>query len=586
MRVRLRVALAALMTAAAAPGAGAQDTNAEEPWGLAPVRWRGFVAADLRSFSAEGQPRRLERVGSGQLQFSSYVWQPWFAQLEGGIGGVASSGGDGATRSDTLTGNGLLNIFPVSRFPFQANFEVSDSRTSDQFTGQTFQTRRYGVRQSHRDPAGEGASTGSFDRSTFVSAAQGRDTLDVLNASHVRRLGAHTLDGNANLTRNARDGTDEHSDFTRLSGRHAWTEAGLVTVDTTVSYGASDQRLASSGLAGAARAESFQVNSFFSGRRDEDDPWSVTGGVRYFQNETSGLGDVTLYSLAGHVNAAYRYSRQLVLNAGASATQNSSAGEDASLATLSAGANYTMDTLRLGDYLYNVTVGGNLLEQLGEPSVERDVVSAQAGHNLQRTLDFVGAQALTLTLAQSVNEVQDSVAGGLFTLTNNASAMWRLTRADGLAGFVSASAADSRSRGYNDSVFQLLNVQLSGQGQVSRYSTLLANLTVQGTREGTQQAQGGFNVNRNGGITYQHQRAFGVPRLRYLAIYERNDYRLNSRAQGDLNAPREQLGESFEQRLEYRIGKLEARLTVRFAELDGKDNALVFFRVARELGNW
>ncbi|HZO00395.1 MAG TPA: hypothetical protein VFB93_04280, partial [Burkholderiales bacterium] len=372
----------------------------------------------------------------------------------------------------------------------------------------------------------------------------------------------------------------------RLSGRHAWTEAGLVTVDTTVSYGASDQRLASSGLAGAARAEFFQVNSFFSGRRDEDDPWSVTGGVRYFQNETSGLGDATLQSLAGHVNAAYRYSRQLVLNAGASATQNSSSGGDASLGTLSAGANYTMDTMRLGDYLYNVTFGGNLLEQRGEPSVERDVVSAQAGHNLQRTLDFVGAQALTLTLAQSVNEVQDSVAGSLFTLANNASAMWRLTRADGLAGFVSASAADSRSRGYNDSVFQLLNVQLSGQGQVSRYSSLLANLTVQGTREGTQAAEGGFNVNRNGGLTYQHQRAFGVPRLRYLAIYERNDYRLNGRAQGDLNAPREQLGESFEQRLEYRIGKLEARLTVRFAELDGKDNALVFFRLARELGNW
>ena len=578
------------MTIAAAEGAGAQE-DADAPWGLAPVRWRGLVAADLRSFSADGQPRRIEQVESGQLQFSSYLWQPWFAQVQGGVGAVNSSARGGDARSDaaSLTGNGMLNLFPASRFPFQASCDDSDSRASDQFTGQTFQTRRYGLRQSHRDLTGDATSTASYDRSAIVSSTQRRDTLDVLNASHARRLGAHSLDGNANLSRNERAGADERSELARLSGRHAWSEGGLVNVDTTVSYGASDQRLASGGPLSASRSELFQVNSFFNRRRDEEDPWSLTGGVRYFQSEASaGAGGAASHSLAGHLNGAYRQSRNLLLNAGASATQTSSSnGTEALLSTQSAGAAYTADARRLGEYLYNASLGASLLNQSGAQEGPRRVVSGQAAHNLQRNFDVGDARALSLTLAQSVSQAEDSVAGGLTTLSHNASLMWRVTRGDSLAGFAAASAADSRTSGSSESVFQLVNVQLSGQAQARRDSTLQANLTAQGTRQGTAQAPpAGFDVNVNGGATYQHSNAFGVPRLRYLAIYERNDYRLNTRLQGDLNAAREQVSESFEQRLEYRIGKLEARLSVRFAELDGRENALLFFRLARELGDW
>ena len=76
-----------------------------------------------------------------------------------------------------------------------------------------------------------------------------------------------------------------------------------------------------------------------------------------------------------------------------------------------------------------------------------------------------------------------------------------------------------------------------------------------------------------------------MAQLRYLAIYERSDYQLNTRLQGDLNALRDQVTWSFEQRLEYRIGKLETRLSYRLAEIDGKKNALLFLRIAREFGD-
>lgn len=559
-----------------------------EPWGLAPVRRRGLLAADLRSFRAEGQPQRYEQVASGQLQLSSYVWQPWFAQVEGGVGFVSSSGrGDSATSdAATLTGNGMLNLFPVSRFPFQASFDVSDSRASDQFTGQTYQTRRYGVRQSHRDAGGEATSSAAYDRSTIVSSTQGYDTLDVVSASHMRRHGAHVLDASGNFNRNERRQTGEHSQFTGLTGRHGWSDAALVSVDTTINYGASDQRLGPSGALIDSRNELLQLNTLAARRRGEDDPWSLTGGVRYLQAESRAGGESSTQSLAGNGDASYSYSRNLTLNASASAVQTSSAATpDTFFSTQTAGALYATDAVRLGDYLYSANGAVNLLNQRGG-SARRSVVTGTVGHTLQRTVDLGEARSLGVTLAQSLSDAEDSVAGSLLTLNNSASVTWRLLRAESLAGFVSASASDARTRGYNESVFQLVNLQISGQGRASRYSTLLANLTVQGTRQETPQAPASdFDLNVNGGLTYQHARAFGVPQLRYLALYERHDFRLNTRQQGDLNAPREQVSESFEQRLEYRIGRLDVRLTVRFAEIDGRDNALVFFRIAREIGN-
>ena len=555
-------------------------------WGLAPLRWRGLLAADLRQFRSEGQPSRLHRVESGQVQVSSYVWQPWFAQVQGGIGVVSSrERSDNASRSTSLTGNGLLSLFPASRFPFQANLDVSDSRTADQFSGQTYQSTRYGVRQTHRSLSGGETSAASYNHSTLTSSSFGRDRLDTLNASHSRRLGPHGLDGNADFTRNEREGSDEHARYRRLFARHGWSE-GVSTVDTSVSYGESDLQLSSAGAPAATRTEFFQVNNFFTWRRDEDDPLSVTGGVRYFQNVTeSAATSAETRSTMGYANGNYRYNRNLLFNAGAAATEAQSGGTSNVITTQSAGVSYAADARRLGTYLYTVNLGANVLNQNGGDA-ERRIESGQAGHNLQRNFEPGPAQSVTANLSQTFAASHDSVAGSLRTVTHNASLMWRATQGPALTSLVGASAADSRTHGHTDSTFQLVNAQASGQAQFDRTSALIGNITVQGTRQATAPAPlGGFNTNINGGLTYQHLRAFGVPRLRYRATYERNDYRLNTRLQGDLDATREHTAWSLEQRLEYRIGKLEARTSLRFAEVDGKETALLFFRLARELGD-
>jgi hypothetical protein len=88
----------------------------------------------------------------------------------------------------------------------------------------------------------------------------------------------------------------------------------------------------------------------------------------------------------------------------------------------------------------------------------------------------------------------------------------------------------------------------------------------------------------SGGATYQHVRAFGVPRLRYLAQVNVYNQQTDRRLQGDPNAPREQVSWLFEQRLEYLIGRLDSRLTLRIAEVDGKKNASLIGSVFRRFG--
>jgi hypothetical protein len=583
----LALALAALAGAAGAAEVSTPVSNpapdpglADVRWELAPIRWRGLLATDLRSFRADGQPARRELIESATLQATSYVYQPWFAQLAFGVTAIASQErGEQSSGGNTLGGTGLVSVFPTSRFPFQANFERTDSRSSEQFTGRDYLVQRAGVRQSYRSLGGDSNSSVAFDRSTLSSDSFGRDTVDVYNAVHSRHLGPHSLEASANRTRNFREAGEEVQ-FDRVFARHNYSAQGLLTAETLASYGATSQTLASqAGL----KNEVVQLSTFATWRRSEDDPLFVTGGARLFQSQISDpSSDTEARSVMAHGAANYRVNPNLLVNGGGSVTQNSNGGGSVVLSSQFAGATYTPDARRFGEYLYTSNLGGNVTNQTGGEEGTRRIVTAQGTHGLNRLFEVAQSQSIGLNASQSVALSHDNNAGDLRTLSHFGSVSYRLAATDTLSGLASLSASDSRSSGYADSSFQLVNLQLSGQANLGRYSSLVANFTVQGTRQGNGEP---FVVSRNGGGTYQHQRAFGVAQLRYLAIYERNDYQLNTRLQGELNAPHEQVTSSLEQRLEYRIGKLEARVSYRIAEIDGKKNALLFLRVARQIGD-
>ncbi len=190
-------------------------------------------------------------------------------------------------------------------------------------------------------------------------------------------------------------------------------------------------------------------------------------------------------------------------------------------------------------------------------------------------------------IGQNAGSGFDTVTAGSLSLSHNASASWRLSRGAATSAYVSLNGSDSVTRGQFENHFQMINIQASGQAQFGRNSSATANLTLQGVRQATANApRTGMSFNTSGNLGYFQQRVFDVPRLRYSALYSANESQFKSRLQGDIEAPRERVNQSFEQRLDYSIGRVGLRLQMRFAQVEGRRDALIFFSMMREFGGY
>jgi hypothetical protein len=245
------------------------------------------------------------------------------------------------------------------------------------------------------------------------------------------------------------------------------------------------------------------------------------------------------------------------------------------------------DPIRFYDSTYSWNAGANAANQTGLAEGNRQNAGVQIGHNISRGLTLGPTSQINFNLGQNIGTSYDTLFAQSRTLSHTGSVSWQLARDASTTAYVSALASDARTTGAFANHFQLVNFQASGQVQFSRSAFAAANLTVQGVRQSTpSNPDAPVNFNSSGNLSYTHLRAFDVPLLRYSAIYTINDSQFKTRLQGDFNAPRERISQSFEQRLDYSVGRVGMRLSMRLAEIEGRRDALIFFRVAREFGGF
>ena len=609
--VRAAPAILFAQNASGARTAGGEEPEAKQApappdggimgWTLAPVRWGGNLTTELRMFSQE-QSRTLEMLESSQFRAATYFWQPWFAQATGSLGlvtsrtrddGPASLAGAG-NNSTAVTGGGTLNLFPVSRFPLTASFDVSDSRTSDAITNTAYTTTRMGLRQSYTPLLAGPQYTASYDRSMLSSSARRqRDTLDVLQGTMAQNLGVQRYGVSGNHIRNRGD-HGRSSQISNLTGSHDYRPDPTLSVTSLASVSTSDFRLPVGDAFVETGTRFLQLNTFATWRPDEDSPLHVTGGGRIFQSvtEAAGSGQFESLSLNGHLAARYRISRNTDLFGGASVTHITGDALSDLFTSQTAGANYTADPRQLGQFVYNWNAGGNAGNQTGGEQGEQNVLGTLS-HNLTRLIPLQAQSVLSLHATQGLSTRFSTRDGQSQTLSHSAGVSWSHTPSERTRTLLSVTGADARTFGRDESEFQLINFQASGQIQFNRYSFGSANFTLQGTRQRIALAPdiasttgGGFASSSSGSISYQHVRAFGVPRLRYSARYEAQQAQFQSRLLGDLDAPREQVTQFVEQRLDYGIGRINLRLSMHVADIDGRRSALIFLRLSRQIGNF
>lgn len=572
-------------------------------WALAPIRWGGTLGETLSQNRSSGT-RSTSLATTLDLRAQTYIYAPWFAQVSGGIGVFRSSdnakAGDTETKSTStgLTGNAALALFPVSRFPFTADLSATDSRANtDILTSNDLRTLRLKLRQQYRPQIGSSNYAASYEHNRLDSSTFGRDTVDVLTGDYGNNWQQHSVSATGTLSRNRRSGDSDRSRLFALSGRHTYRdEDGLATLESNASFTDNDLSFESAGVQNDLRTTVMSAGTSANWVPEEESPWTFNASASGFAFSSKSQGSSTDgQSLALGGSAAYLYSRNLRFNGIALATFTTSSGQSAVSTQQQLSTNYNADPIEFGNhsYTWNASAGvGNSTSSLGDGQV-----SAFTGlsHGVSRSIPFGSGGNVTYGLTQGVNSNVARGTSASHNVVHNGYVGWSGS-AVGTGLSVSVNAADSRTFGNESSASQSFGLQVNGQRQLSRNSLVVANITVQGFRQDSRvsdqpldptlpsQAPSPTNVFANGTITYQNGRFFGVPNLYYTLTYSVATSNQNARLLGDPNANRDNTSQSLENRLDYRIGRVVMRAEARVTEIDGRKNALIFFRISRDFG--
>lgn len=578
---------------------------------LGPVRWGGSLAAEYRVQQAQSEAQQRDLFLVGNWNAASYVYQPWFAQLTGNIGFIHAKTNTSLaedTGSTSLTGGGSVSLLPSSRFPFYGAYSVNDTRALANTIGADYRIAQTTLRQSYRTADGATLYTVTLDRNELSNDEIGKDVLDVYGARVSSRKGPHSLDLDGQWSANTGGTVGSRTEFGRAGGRHLYAPERNLSVETLASYSRQEVELRAAGTPPNSIGNTFvQLGTFASWRPqeeqplyDEKHPMLLTGALRLTGSSAGTAGaEAEVTTLAGSLGLTYDISPLTRLNANTGLTHvSATSGPDRLTSQLGAAVTHVARPVPLGDYTYSWNLSGGA-STLHDDQQQLRSVNGLAYHQLSRPVALEGRSQLVLTLGQSLaaSSVTVSGSGGAVAasgdtavLAHNAQASWSLPGgSNGGQSYVGIGATDSRSFGAVETVFQLVNLQATRQAPINAQSYWAANITSQGVRQtggpaplpGTAAPDEGFNFSTYGSVSYEHRRAFGVPRLRFFAAYLANQAPSQTRVQGDLNAPRERISDSLELRFDHQIGKLESRLMVRSANVDGQRRELALLRVTR-----
>jgi len=200
------------------------------------------------------------------------------------------------------------------------------------------------------------------------------------------------------------------------------------------------------------------------------------------------------------------------------------------------------------------------------------------GHNLSRAIN-AGSGSFRMNFNQGLSSAVSSSGGPTERLLTNGSLGWTRNDTGGMTA-LRLSAADSRQLTGREAFFQLINLQASRSEQVGRDQTLVGSLTLQGTRSGSKVTPGSpFVASPSADLTYHNLRLFRVKNLDFISTLQIHGNQLMSyRDPTYQSAP---ASASWDNNLNYFIGRLKVALTTHIAEISNTVQSSVLFTMNR-----
>lgn len=555
------------------------------PAAALPVDVSGSVGYTFRALEGGVHDTASNQV-VGNLHASSYLWKPWFATVVGGVtialdsSDVEDNGSTSTSESTIVTGDVGLHVLPQSHVPFQLRYQRTDSRVDE--TGvrnpvitlaEDFKTEQLEVRQAYVTPAGHRLEA-RYDTRSWESDLTGTYEDDRYGLDFDWRPEKQRLTGRTSYQTTDQSRTDRHQQNVIVDLDHYIFPTDAFRVDTKASvYDLDTEYDGNAGITGSTNVQIAQASSF-AFWRPENSPWTVSGGVRVLDMQGSSsesTEESDQFGVSGMLGAFYQYTKRLRLDANISySTLERTTVRDTS-SVQRVGALYQSDLMLWRGFNYQWFAQGGF-ENSTDPDETAQTFTAILGHDAQRTWQTGDTAFLRASVSQGFNETMETGdEDSVHRLDHSVSLAWSQTATQGTT-LVQATLADMRHLSDAEDNEQLLNLQASRTQTVSQRSSLSGHFTIQAVRNSFPgETNHDFLTTATGQVNFEHQRAFGVPRLRFQS----NLYM--SRASLDEGVDRAE----WENRLDYTIGLLVSSLSLRLMD-DGQDNtSLLYFRVTR-----
>ncbi|RMD61804.1 MAG: hypothetical protein D6826_08975 [Alphaproteobacteria bacterium] len=568
---------------------------------IPPVQYAGSVGNVFRTRQFGDEPRQIANQVNTFIDLNSYIWQPWFITLAGGLE-LATEMERGGTSGDSdalrFGGDVSIGVLPLSRYPTTLSYSHTDSRISGEFTGSDFVRDRVGVNSNlvlaSDLRANMTASHESTDQPDLGSESRQQAGLSVSKLFEHDRLSLAADFQQSDFDSRLDDDTEEM----RLLGRVRYDSAPLRDVTTqsvsTVLYSVDETE--------ERDLDELSLQSTVTAQwRPRTRPFTVNGALRTLNERRTfdtGGSEAETNNLLAAATAGLNYpvNERLVANIGASADVQSVtrdagalAGEATSQAQNSAGAdmigslNYESPSQDVAGFDWRWQADSSV--DLGYDTQTRfdNRESASLGHTFQRTFESMILAPVQFSASQQAT-VAHSTDEGVVPSLFHAAHLTHRSFDPGISTFARLSLSDRRDIAISDpDEFQLAQFQLSRQTLIDVRRSWTASLSLQASRQRTAGASN-FTTSADGTVTYQERDLFLVENLSYLSELRLSAVGLEDVLSdgGDTVDTSNQFRSDWRNILEYRIGRLVTSLEATVFQNREQFGNLIMLRIRRD----
>ncbi len=624
-------------------------------YGMAPIRWGAsiseslaFKRVSLTSHYTGGssippvnaKTSEVINTQTAEIHGDTYILQPYIAKMKGDFGvnsskstttitgsGLSSITGsrlyntanttsvENNTRDNELFGHGALLLFSQSRFPFNMELGVNNTRSNSLSDTQNNTRDYFKIGQSYRSLSS--ASKYRLDYSQATQAAS--SDLGTLRGTNTPLGSMHSFwSGSYSTT------TPEHGIRATMQLNDKFTSTFVNRTETrrTNDFIVKDAYLPADSL--LSLYTFVNINSFMDNvgnstkyvmgningswqPDDENIPLGVDGSVHLFrQLAMTQLASSTVQSLGGDLGARYSFSKNMVARVDGSAVRMLNNGVQGMAIKERGRVDYNSNVTKLvGNSLYSWSANGGASNSTvtgvvaGDSSPNRGI-NGGVGHRLTVPLsaNMLGRKwDIGSGISQSFDLAKDRLNGQNATIVNSANISLNPVyffrskdleggrgKTNGVVTTAILTVTDTRVVGSHPLHNRYYNLQLR-EGNKSTYSQYGIDFEAS---LGATQGSRGVEITGSGSATYKKARPFDVRGLSYLGRLQITGRSSNMNTEvRDENAKNPWLPWSFDQNLVYRIGQNEVAVRGLVSDEYGVKNASLWllFRAYRTIGN-